>query len=104
MTGEDTGSGKYSKYSAGLVGVDDYTSEKWVTTGLVGAEKRKKIKELHRLKMDYKSASRGYVGVSPPVLVVNIFREWIGNTIGEDLETKIKWKAICIRPWLGGKG
>jgi hypothetical protein len=103
MTGEDTGSGKYSKYSAGLVGVNDYTSEKWVTTGLVGTEKRKTIKELHRLKMDYTGASRGYVGVSPPVLVVNIFREWIGDTIEEDLETKIKWKTIRIRPWLGEK-
>jgi hypothetical protein len=103
MTGEDTGSGKYSKYSAGLVCVDEYKRDKWVTTGLVGAEKRKKIKELHRCKIDYTSTRRGYVGVSPPVLVANILREWQGGRIG-DLETVIQWKSIRIRGWLGEKG
>jgi hypothetical protein len=103
MTGEDTGRGQYSQYSAGLVCVDEYSRDKWVTTGLVGSDKRKKIKEMHHQKVDYLGTSRGYIGVSPPVLMANIFREWIGDTIGEDLETKIKWKAIRIRPWLGEK-
>ncbi len=100
MTGEDTGRGKYSRYSAGLVCIDVYRREGWVITGFMGTEK-KKVKELHHHKIEYVSNSRGYVGVSPPVLVVNIFREWIGDTIADELETEIKWKSIRIRPWLG---
>jgi hypothetical protein len=102
MTGEDTGSGTYNKQSSTLVCIDKYKAQNWatwVTSSSDDDEKMKVLKALSKNKLAYTETSRGYVGVSPPVLIANLFREL--NVMGGPSMEKAQWKKIQIRTGLG---
>jgi hypothetical protein len=78
MTGEDTGSGTCNKQSSTLVCIDKYKAQNWttwVTSSSDDDEKMKVLKALSKNKLACTETSRGCVGVSPPVLIANLFRE-----------------------------
>jgi hypothetical protein len=102
MTGEDTGCGGYRKHPVRLVCVDIYRKESWFGFALLGTGNKLDVKALEAQKHDYASTSRGYVGVSPPVLVANILRELKGGYI-RDMDKELHWKNISIRTHLGEK-
>jgi hypothetical protein len=103
MTGENTGSGTYSKYPSTLLCVDVYSQKKWasrVGSPTFGKEGLNEVKQLRQPTIDYAGTSRGYVGVAPPILIANILRELKGGCI-TDMEKEIEWKNIQLRVGLG---
>jgi hypothetical protein len=97
MTGEDTGSGTCNKQSSALVCVDKHEAQNWatwVTSSSDDDEKMKVLKALSKNKLAHTETSRGRVGVSPPVLIANLFKEL--NVMGGPSMEKAQWKKIQV--------
>jgi hypothetical protein len=106
MTGENSRTGKYTKNASSLVCVNVYKKKQWasrVSSGSMETGELSGVKSLRNLKIDYECTSRGYIGVSPPTLVVNLFRELKTGSNGNSLEAGLQWKNIQIREGLGEK-
>jgi hypothetical protein len=104
MTGENTRSGTYAEKSSSLLCVNVYKKDKWanrVSSGSMAKGELNDVKSLRHLKIDYECISRGHVGVSPPTLVANIFRELKAGGAGNSIEARMQWKNIQLRGGLG---